>query len=107
MSNVDPVQSLDPDNIRVTDSSGGTASSTGAIAALTNTNALTDNTGGTASSSAIANLADGSTYANDHAALENNLATIAAELATQRTFNATLMNNIATLADRLNATIGE
>jgi len=41
---------------------------------------LTDNTGGTPDAGgAIANLADGSTYANDHAALENNLATIAAE----------------------------
>lgn len=107
MGNVDPVQSIDPDNVRVTDSSGGTASSTGVIAALTNTHALTDSTGGTASTSAIANLADGSTYATDHGAIENNFATIAAELALQRTFNATLMNNIATLSDRLNGVIGE
>lgn len=41
---------------------------------------LTDNTGGTASGAgAIANLADGTTYANDHAAIENNFSTIVAE----------------------------
>lgn len=32
MGNVDPVQSIDPDVVRITDSSGGTESSTGTIA---------------------------------------------------------------------------
>jgi len=41
---------------------------------------ITDSTGGTASATTIANLADGTTYATDHAALENNLATIALAL---------------------------
>ena len=36
---------------------------------------LTDNTGGTGTDT-LANLADGSTYANDHAAIENNFASI-------------------------------
>ncbi|MDH3588753.1 MAG: right-handed parallel beta-helix repeat-containing protein [Gammaproteobacteria bacterium] len=40
---------------------------------------LTDNTGGTASDT-IANLADGSVYANDHAALENAIASLAAKV---------------------------
>ena len=41
---------------------------------------LTDSTGGTASTTTVANLADGSTYANDHAAIENNFATLTAKL---------------------------
>ena len=41
---------------------------------------LTDNTGGTASTTDVANLADGSTYANDHAAIENNFATLTEKL---------------------------
>ncbi len=41
---------------------------------------LTDNSAGTASATAIAALSDGSTYANDVAAIRNNLATIAATL---------------------------
>jgi hypothetical protein len=41
--------------------------------------ALTDSTGGSASTSAIADLADGTTYATDHAAIENNFATLTAE----------------------------
>lgn len=41
---------------------------------------ITDSTGGTASGThELVNLSDGSTYANDHAAIENNFATIAAE----------------------------
>jgi len=39
---------------------------------------LTDNTGGTANTT-LENLADGTTYANDHAKIENNFADIAAE----------------------------
>lgn len=83
----------------LTDSSGGTVSDT--ISAMTNTNSLTDNTGGTASTSAIANLANGSTYASDHAAIENNFATIAAELASQRALNTALINAVASLAARV------
>lgn len=41
---------------------------------------FTDNTGGTASTTAIANLADGSTYATDHAAIENNFASLTAKV---------------------------
>ena len=41
---------------------------------------FTDNTGGTASTTAIANLADGSTYATDHAAIENNFASLTAKI---------------------------
>ena len=84
----------------VTDSSGGTASRT--IAAATNTNAITDSTGGTPSTSSMANLADGSTYATDHSTIENNFATIAAELAAQRTLNTVLINAVASLADAIN-----
>lgn len=41
---------------------------------------MTDNTGASASGSGdIANLSDGSTYANDHSDIENNFATIVAE----------------------------
>lgn len=43
---------------------------------------FTDSTGGTPSTTAIADLADGTTYANDHAALENNLASISAKINT-------------------------
>jgi len=41
--------------------------------------ALTDSTGGTANNT-IENLADGTTYANDHAAIENNFADLAAKV---------------------------
>lgn len=41
--------------------------------------ALTDNTGGTADNT-LANLADGTTYANDHATIENNFADLAAKV---------------------------
>lgn len=41
---------------------------------------LTDQTGGTAHATNVVNLADGTTYANDHAALENNLATLTAKI---------------------------
>jgi hypothetical protein len=41
--------------------------------------ALTDNTGGTANNT-LENLADGSTYANDHSAIENNFADLAAKV---------------------------
>lgn len=59
-------------NIVVSDlSTGG-----GAQAAITS---LTDNTGGTADNT-LADLADGSTYANDHAAIENNFADLAAKI---------------------------
>ena len=44
------------------------------------TNELTDSTGGTASTTTVANLADGTTYATDHAAIENNFATLTAKL---------------------------
>lgn len=44
----------------------------GGVAELT---ALTDSTGGTAGNT-VANLADGTTYANDHAAIENNFASL-------------------------------
>lgn len=40
---------------------------------------LTDSTGGTAGDT-IANLADGTTYATDHAAIENNFASLAAKV---------------------------
>lgn len=43
-------------------------------------NALTDSTGATASDTAVANLADGTTYANDHGAIEANFATLTAKL---------------------------
>lgn len=59
---------------------------------------LTDNTGGTASATAIANLADGTTYANDHAAIENNFATLTAK------YNA-LINFISGTADETNAKV--
>lgn len=41
---------------------------------------FTDSTGGTPSTTAIADLANGSTYATDHPALENNLASISAKI---------------------------
>lgn len=40
---------------------------------------LTDNTGGAADNT-LANLADGTTYANDHAAIENNFADVGAKV---------------------------
>lgn len=42
---------------------------------------ITDNSAGTPSTTAIAALSDGTTYANDVAAIRNNFATLAAELA--------------------------
>lgn len=39
---------------------------------------LTDSTGATASATAVANLADGTTYATDHGAIEANFATLTA-----------------------------
>lgn len=86
-----------PTNAHIADAAAATAAAaaltvsdpdalTAAAAALTasdptlDASDITDNTGGTPSGShALADLSDGSTYANDHAALENNLATIAAE----------------------------
>jgi predicted RecA/RadA family phage recombinase len=41
---------------------------------------LVDGTSGTPDDTAIANLADGSTYATDHAAIEDNFATLAAKV---------------------------
>lgn len=41
---------------------------------------FTDNTGGTASTTAIANLADGTTYATDHPTIENNFASLTAKI---------------------------
>lgn len=41
---------------------------------------LTDSSGGTASNTTVAALADGTTYATDVAALRNNLATIVAKI---------------------------
>lgn len=87
--------------IKIRDSSGGTPSASATIPAMTNTHALTDSTGGTASTSAIANLANGSTYATDHPTIENNFATIAAELALQRALNTAIINSIATLSKEL------
>lgn len=62
---------------------GTTYTQTYSTAAATNpaatTHAITDNSAGTPSTTAIAALSDGSTYANDVAALRNNLATLAAE----------------------------
>lgn len=52
------------------------------LADYTAVTTLTDSTGGTASTTAVANLADGSTYATDHAAIENNFATLTAKLNT-------------------------
>lgn len=64
----------------------GTAfTQTYSTAAATNpavtTNTITDSSAGTPSTSAIAALADGTTYATDVAAIRNNFATLAAELA--------------------------
>lgn len=55
----------------------GTFAEESTISALA---ALTDSSAGTPSATTIAALADGTTYANDVAALRNNLATIAARL---------------------------
>lgn len=41
---------------------------------------LTDSTGGTVSTTAIEDLANGSTYATDHAAIENNFASLTAKV---------------------------
>lgn len=47
---------------------------------LPTVNALVNQTGATAHDTNVVNLADGTTYANDHAALEANLATLAAKI---------------------------
>lgn len=64
---------------------GTTYTQTYSTAAATNpavtSNTITDNSAGTPSTSAIAALADGTTYATDVAAIRNNFATLAAELA--------------------------
>lgn len=82
----------------LTDSSTGTATNT--IAAATNTDALTDSTTGTPGNTLVD--AGGSyTQAN----LNNNFASIAAELATQRSLNTVLVNAIASLAAKDNAVL--
>ncbi len=83
----------------LTDSSTGTPATT--LAAMANTNSITDSTGGTPSASALANLADASTWSNDHPTVENNFATIAVEMATQRTYNIANTNAVSSFAVEL------
>lgn len=66
--------------VSAVDSDGNaTISVTTTVAEQSAITSLTDNTGGTADNT-LANLADGSTYANDHAAIENNFADLAAKV---------------------------
>lgn len=82
----------------LTDNSTGTATNT--IAAATNTDALTDSTTGTPANELVD--AGGSyTQAN----INNNFASIAAELTTQRALNTVLINAIASLAAKDNAVL--
>lgn len=67
------------------------------------THAITDSSAGTASTTAIAALADGSTYANDVAALRNNLATLAAEDALLKADLLALKKCVNSLIDLLQA----
>lgn len=105
LAQADVLAALNPGGTKVlaalTDSTGGVASST--LAACTNTDALTDNSAGTPSSSAIAALANGTTYSTDVGAIRNNFATIAAELAKQKTLNTALINAVASLAAVVNS----
>lgn len=78
---------------RITDSSGGsTASST--IAAAVNLDTLTDSSGGAASTT-LASISDTAT--------KNAVASIAAELALQKTLNALLIDAVAKITLRVNA----
>lgn len=56
-----------------------TYSTAAATVPAATTHAITDSSAGTPSTTAIVALSDGTTYANDVAALRNNLATLAAE----------------------------
>lgn len=80
----------------LTDSTGGVASST--LAAATNTDALTDSSGGTPSTTIAA---IGASYVQ--ATMANAIATLAAELAKQRTLNTVLINAVASLAAKVNS----
>lgn len=98
----------------LTDSSGGTASST--LAAGTNTTALTDNGAGTADGTvaAMADPADtpatadvlrDDLVANFCAAVRNNFKEVTTELAAQRTLNGVLLNHVASLAAKVNSLV--
>lgn len=76
---------------QLTDSTGGTPSTT--LAAATNINALTDSTGGSASTT-LASISDTAT--------KNAIASLAHELATQRALNTVLINAVASLAAQIN-----
>lgn len=83
--------------IKLTDSSGGTASST--LAAGTNTTSLTHAVG-----TADGTVAD-VTAVYDQTILNNNFKEVTTELATQRTLNGVLLNHVASLASKVNTLI--
>lgn len=83
----------------LTVSTGGVASTT--LAAATNTTALTDSSGGTASTT-LAVIVAGASYAQaDMAAAQNAIASIAAELALQRSLNTVLVNGQTSLGTQV------
>jgi hypothetical protein len=86
--------------ITITDGASTLAAVTGSVTAIS---LLVDSSAGTASDTAVAALADGSTYANDIAALRNNLATLAAKinqiLAGTSTEKSIVLNGTGTAAD--------
>ena len=86
---------------KLTDSTGGTPGDT--LTAPTNTQALTDNSGGTASAT-IADITEANNAGSaDRVPTEDAIATLAAELATQRTLNLLLFDYTASLAAKINA----
>lgn len=72
------------------------------VAAVTS-HTITDNSAGTPSTSAIAALADGTTYATDVAAIRNNFATLAAELALVKADLLAMKKNDNAIIDDLQA----
>ena len=86
----------------ITDNSGGADPGDDIIAVITNMQALTDNSGGTANTT-IADITEAQNAGSaDRVPVENAIATIAVELATQRTANTAITAAVAQLAAKTN-----
>lgn len=93
--------------VTLTDSTGGSASTT--LASATNTNAITDSTGGTGSTTFLAITAPAAnattSLTTDMTNVKNDLSQIATELNLQRALNTVLINAIASLAAQTNHSV--